>query len=373
MNPLKRLSELGQSVYLDEISRGMIEDGDLRRLIEEDGLDGVTSNPAIFEKAMVHSDDYDEAIAELAHRGLSVTQVYETLAIEDVQAAADLFAERHRASLGQHGYVSLEVIPSLAHDVEGTIEEARRLWAQLDRPNVFVKVPGTTAGLTAFETLTREGINVNVTLLFGLERYAAVADAYVRALAWRAERGEPLHAIQSVASFFLSRIDVAVDARLDALIAEGGSHAAQAKALRGKAGIASAKGAWERYTEIFGGERFAELAALGARPQRLLWASTGTKDPAYPDTMYVEPLIGAPTVTTLPRDTLDAYRDHGDPALRLTDGLEEARSQLHALADVGIDLDEVTAALEREGVEKFVKPFDALLAALEGTLAQARV
>lgn len=372
MNPLKRLSELGQSVYLDEISRGMIEGGDLRRLIDDDGLDGVTSNPAIFEKAMVHSDDYDDAITELTARDLSVVQIYETLAIEDVQAAADLFAERHRASLGEHGYVSLEVIPSLAHDVEGTIEEARRLWTQLDRPNVFVKVPGTAAGLTAFEQLTREGINVNVTLLFGLDRYGEVAEAYVRALEWRAERGEPLHGVQSVASFFLSRIDVAVDARLDALVDSGGPHAAEARRLRGKAAIASAKGAWERYTAIFGSERFARLATLGARPQRLLWASTGTKDPAYPDTMYVEALVGAHTITTLPRDTLDAYRDHGEPALRLTDGLDEARSQLRALSDVGIDLDAITADLEREGVEKFVKPFDALLAALERTLAEAR-
>ncbi len=372
MNPLQRLSELGQSVYLDEISRGMVADGDLRRLIDDDGVDGVTSNPAIFEKAMVHSHDYDEALADLAGRDLNVTQVYETLAIEDVQAAADLFAERHRASLGQHGYVSLEVIPSLAHDVRGTIEEARRLWTRLDRPNVFVKVPGTRAGLTAFEQLTREGINVNVTLLFGLERYAEVAEAYVRALAWRAEHGEPLHAIQSVASFFLSRIDVAVDARLGAVAQGGGTKAAAAERLRGKAAIASAKGAWERYEAIFGSERFARLAMLGARPQRLLWASTGTKDPAYPDTMYVEALIGAHTITTLPRDTLDAYRDHGDPALRLTDGLDEARDQLRALADVGVDLDEVTAELEREGVEKFVKPFDALLAALGRTLSKAR-
>jgi transaldolase len=370
MNPLKRLAQLGQSVYLDEIGRGMLRSGDLRRLIDEDGLHGVTSNPAIFEKAIARSRDYDDAIADLASEGLGVAEIYETLAIEDVQDAADLFLERYRASDGRHGYVSLEVAPDLAHDAAGTIAEAHRLWARLARPNVFVKVPGTAAGLEAVERLTRDGVNVNVTLLFGLQRYADVAEAYLQGLEWRAEQGQPLHTIASVASFFLSRIDVAVDPELDRLAAAGGASGREAAALRGRTAIASAKGAWQRYQEAFGGERFARLAALGARPQWLLWASTGTKDPAYPATHYVEPLIGADTVTTLPRETLDAYRAHGEPAPRLDDGLDAAAAQLEALADLGIDLDAVTARLEDEGVAKFVQPFDALLDALRTAVTE---
>jgi transaldolase len=372
MNPLRQLAQLGQSVYLDEIGRGMIRSGDLARLIEEDGLHGVTSNPAIFEKAIARTRDYDEAIADLTKADLDVVALYETLAIEDVQAAADLFAERYRASDGRHGYVSLEVAPDLAHDTEGTVAEARRLWRRLGRPNVFIKVPGTEAGLAAIEQLTDEGVNLNVTLLFGLQRYADVAEAYLRGLEARAERGEPLDAIASVASFFLSRIDVAIDPELDRLAAAGGALGARAKELRGTAAIASAKGAWRRYRETFGSERFARLEALGARPQWLLWASTGTKDPAYPATMYVEPLIGADTVTTLPRETLDAYRAQGAPAPRLDEGLDEAAAHLAALAELGIDLDAVTATLEREGVAKFVQPFDALMNALRDAVAKVR-
>lgn len=372
MNPLRRLAQLGQSVYLDEIGRGLLRRGELARLIDEDGLHGVTSNPAIFEKAIARTDDYAEAIADLARDGLSVAEIYETLAIEDVQDAADLFAERYRVSDGRHGYVSLEVSPDLAHDAAGTVAEAHRLWRRLARPNVFVKVPGTEAGLEAVEQLTREGVNVNVTLLFGLQRYADVAEAYLQGLEWRAERGEPLHALASVASFFLSRIDVAIDPELDRLAAAGGPVGERARALRGEAAIASAKGAWRRYREAFGGERFARLAALGARPQWLLWASTGTKDPAYPATKYVEPLVGAETVTTLPRETLDAYRSQGAPAARLEDDLDGAEARLAALAELGIDLDAVTARLEAEGVAKFVQPFDALMAALERAVVAAR-
>jgi transaldolase len=372
MNSLRRLAALGQSVYLDEISRGMLRDGDLKRLIDEDGIHGVTSNPAIFEKAIARSSDYDGAIAELAHRDLSLEDAYETLALEDIGAAADLFADVYAGSHGAAGYVSLEVSPRLADDTEGTVKEARRLWAQLGRPNVFIKVPGTAAGLPAIEQLVADGVNVNVTLLFGLERYAAVADAYLRGLERRLEAGLPLGGIASVASFFLSRIDVAIDPELDRLAEAGGPGAADARRLRGRAAIASAKLAWTRYQDAFGGARFARLATAGARPQWLLWASTGTKDPAYPATKYVEPLIGAPTITTLPRETLDAYRAQGDPALRLTDDLEGARGDLAALADLGIDLDAVTERLEVEGVEKFVKPFDALLEALETALAKAR-
>ncbi len=370
MNPLRHLAALGQSVYLDEISRHMLRTGDLKHLIDEDGLHGVTSNPAIFEKAIAGSDDYDDAIADLAQEGRSPEAVFETLALEDIQDAADLFSEVHRSSDGNHGYVSLEVSPRLAHDTDATIEEARRLWHALARPNVFIKVPGTAAGLPAIRRLTAEGINVNVTLLFGLPRYQAVAEAYLAGLDDRLAAGEPLHHVASVASFFLSRIDVAIDPRLDALAAAGGAAAAQAEALRGKAAIASAKRAFVIYNDRFGGERFAALAAHGARPQWLLWASTGVKDERYPATMYVEPLIGAHTITTLPRETLDAYRQHGDPKPRLADELEQAARTLRALADLGIDLDALTQQLEDEGVDKFVKPFDALLDTVRATMAE---
>ncbi len=370
MNPLRRLAALGQSVYLDEISRPMIEGGDLRRLIEEDGLQGVTSNPAIFEKAIGQSADYDDAIAELAGRGLPTEEIFETLAVEDIRAAADLFARNHDESDGLHGYVSLEVSPRLADDTEATITEARRLWGALDRRNVFVKVPGTEAGLPAIRRLTAEGINLNVTLLFGLPRYQAVAEAFIAGLEDRAAAGESVAGVASVASFFLSRIDVLLDARLDALIEEGGDTGRAAAALRGQAAIASAKRAFVIYTSLFTSDRFAALAAAGARPQRLLWASTGVKDPDYDDLMYVEPLVGADTVTTLPRATLDAYRDHGEPKPRLTHGLAEAETTLRALQRLGIDLDDATAQLEREGVEKFVKPFDALMEAIERAVAR---
>jgi len=372
MNPLQRLASLGQSVYLDELGRGMLRDGSLRRLIDEDGIHGVTSNPAIFEKSIARSNDYDAAVTELAHLGASVEEAYEKLVLEDIAAAADLFTEVHARAGGPAGYVSLEVSPRLADDTQGTIAEARRLWAQLDRPNVFIKVPGTLAGLPAIEQLIADGINVNVTLLFGLERYTAVTDAYLRGLERRAEAGQPLDGVASVASFFLSRIDVAIDPRLDELAAAGGARADAARHLRGRAAIASAKLAWPRFQAAFSGPRFDRLAAAGAHPQWLLWASTGTKDPSYPATKYVEPLIGAPTVTTLPRDTMDAYRDQGDPAARLTDDLEEARHDLATLAELGIDLDAVTERLEAEGVEKFVKPFDALLAALDASLREHR-
>jgi transaldolase len=372
MNPLRRLAALGQSVYLDELSRGMLRDGSLQRLIDEDGIHGVTSNPAIFEKAIARSDAYDTAIAELARGDQGPEEVYETLALEDIGAAADLFADVHAGSHGAAGYVSLEVSPRLADDTEGTVAEARRLWAQLGRPNVFIKVPGTAAGLPAIERLIADGVNVNVTLLFGLERYAAVADAYLRGLERRLEAGQPVAGIASVASFFLSRIDVAIDPLLDELADAGGAAGETARRLRGRAAIASAKLAWPRYQDAFGGARFARLASAGARPQWLLWASTGTKDPSYPATKYVEPLIGAPTITTLPRETMDAYRAEGDPAPRLTDDIEGARRDLAALAELGIDLDAVTEKLETEGVEKFVKPFDALLEALERALAEER-
>jgi transaldolase len=371
MNRLRQLAALGQSVYLDEISRTMLRNGELARLITEDALHGVTSNPAIFEKAITRSDAYDDAIEDLAAEGRSAERIFEALAIEDIQDAADLFADVYRRSDGQHGYVSLEVSPTLAFDADATMHEARRLWSALDRPNVLVKVPGTIQGLKAIRRLTAEGINVNVTLLFGLPRYQAVAEAYLAGLRDRLEAGMPLHTIASVASFFLSRIDVAVDPRLDEIAAGGGERGERAAALRGTAAIASAKRAFVIFNDLFGGDDFAELAAHGARPQWLLWASTGVKDERYAPTTYVEPLIGAPTITTMPRDTLDAYRSQGDPAPRLGDGLEEAARSLRALQDLGIDLDEVTRTLEEEGVEKFVTPYQALLEAVAKAAEEA--
>lgn len=355
MNPLRKLQDFGHSVYLDEISRAMLQDGSLERLIREDGIHGVTSNPAIFEKAIANSDDYDADITSLAASGKTVAQIYEDLVISDIRNAADAFREQYDASGGRDGYVSLEVSPLLAADEEGTVQEGLHLWQRLDRPNVFIKVPGTDEGVPAIRRLTAAGINVNVTLLFGIERYRQIALAYIEGLEDRLAAGKPLAGVESVASFFLSRIDVLLDPQLEAL----GSPAA--RSLLGKVAIANAKAAWLACGELFGSERFARLAAEGARPQRLLWASTGTKNPQYPDTMYVEPLIGPDTINTMPPATMDAYRDHGEPADRLSQGTDEALEQLALLQELGIDLAEATAQLEREGVDKFVKPFESLL------------
>ena len=355
-NPLLRLRDLGQSLWLDYIHRELITDGRLRRLIQEDGLSGMTSNPAIFEKAIVGGAQYDDDIATLAGAGKDANAIYEALSQYDVQSAADEFRAVYDSSAGADGYVSLEVNPHLANDTEGTIAEGRRLWRDLQRPNAMIKVPATQAGLAAIRQLTAEGININVTLLFALERYRAVANAYLEGLEWRAQRQQPVQHIASVASFFVSRIDTLVDPLLDQRHAE---------ALRGRVAIANAKLAAVAFEELFGGARFAALKARGARPQRLLWASTSTKDKRYSDVMYVEALAGAGTVDTLPPETIEAYRDHGEPALRLLEGLDQAREVLAQLAATGISLDAITAQLERDGVQKFIEPFDKLLASIE--------
>ena len=364
MNPLKKLQDFGQSVYMDEIRRSMMTDGYLQTLIDRDGLRGVTSNPAIFQKAIADSDDYDEAIRTAHKKGTSVDQMFEDIVIEDIQNAADLFRPLYDTNDGKYGFVSLEVSPKLAHDTEGTLKEARHLWQRLGRPNVFIKVPGTEAGLPAITQLISEGINVNVTLLFGLGRYRDVAEAYIKGLEKRAEAGESLKDVASVASFFLSRIDVMVDKKLDAISEQGGDKAEKAKSLKGKIAIASAKRAYQIYKEMFSSDRFEALKEKGARPQRVLWASTSTKDPTYSDVMYVEALIGPDTINTLPVDTLDAYRDHGEPAERLEDNVDEAAQQLEDLKTLGISLDDVTQKLEDEGVEKFIKPFESLMQTL---------
>ena len=363
-NPLKQLGTLGQSIWLDYIQRDLIVSGGLRRLIEEDGLRGMTSNPSIFEKAIVESHDYDEDIRSMVREGKSTDAIYEALSQHDVQSAADEFRPLYDKTDGKDGYVSLEVNPHLAHNTSGTIKEARRLWAALERPNVFIKVPGTTEGLPAIQQLISDGINVNVTLLFGLPRYRQVAEAYIAGIEARAAQGKPIERVASVASFFVSRIDALVDPLLEKLCAQGGKEADLAKELRGEVAIASAKVAYQIYKEIFGSDRFKMLAAQGARAQRLLWASTSTKNPNYSDVKYVEALIGPNTVNTAPLETLDAYRDHGEPEARLEQDVGDARWALEELPNVGVNIDNVTQQLEDEGVEKFNQPFDKLMATL---------
>jgi len=365
-NPLLALEAIGQSIWLDLIRRGMLASGELARLVADDGISGITANPSIFDKAIAESHDYDDAVAALVHKGSPPLEIYETLAIEDVRAAADVFRSVYDRTGGADGFVSLEVSPQLAHDTAGTIAEARRFWAALDRPNVMIKVPGTREGVPAFRQLIGEGINVNVTLLFGLDRYREIADAYVGGLEERARRGDALDRVASVASFFLSRIDVLLDPTFERIMREGGPRAETAAALHGQVAIASARVAYQIYQELRAGDRFRRLAAAGARPQRLLWASTSTKNPAYPDVVYFEALIGAETVNTLPLETLAAYRDHGRPAARLEQDVAGARRVLARLPEVGVDLAAATAQLEREGVQKF----DDALRHLLGTLVE---
>jgi transaldolase/glucose-6-phosphate isomerase len=370
-NPLLKLHTLGQSIWLDYIRRHLLTSGELQRLIEEDGVRGVTSNPSIFQKAIAGSDDYDDAIRKLAQQGKGTDEVYQALTIEDIQSAADLFRPLYDREEGTDGFVSLEVSPHLAHDTGGTIAEARRLWQALDRPNVFIKVPATREGIPAIQQLISDGINVNVTLLFGLPRYREVADAYIAGLEARAVQGQPIDRVASVASFFLSRIDALVDPLLERLIRDEDEKSIIATRLHGQVAIASARVAYQIYKEIFGSERFQKLAGQGARVQRLLWASTSTKNSSYSDVKYVEALIGPKTVNTVPPVTLNAYRDHGDPAARLENDVDEAHAVLNLLPEVGIDLDDVTQQLEDEGVEKFIKPYDRLMDTLKNEIATA--
>jgi transaldolase/glucose-6-phosphate isomerase len=367
-NPLRKLRTFGQSVWLDFIERGMISSGELERLIEQDGVCGLTSNPAIFEKAISGSAQYARAIRSLALRGKGTQELYEALAIEDIQHAADLFRPIYERTGGADGLVSLEVSPHLAHDAASTVAEARRLWAAVGRPNAMIKVPATLEGIEAIRVLIAQGVNVNVTLLFSISRYRDAALAYLEGLERRLAGGGPIDRITSVASFFLSRIDVSIDSILEQVAAAPGAGERQrqaAAALKGRAALACAKAAYQEYRLIFGGDRFRRLLSHGAKAQRLLWASTSTKNPAYSDVMYVEPLIGPETITTLPPETIAAYRDHGDPAPRLKEGAEEASKLLQGLSEAGIDLESVWQRLEAEGVEKFVKPYDLLLGTLE--------
>ncbi len=371
MNPLLKIQEFGQSIWMDFIRRQLITSGELRQLIREDGLRGVTSNPKIFDKVIAGSRDYDDDIRAMALEGRHIEAIYQAITVRDVQMAADQFRPLYDESEGAHGFVSLEVNPHLAHDTEGTIAEARQLWKLLDRPNVFIKVPATKEGLPAIQQLISEGINVNVTLLFGLPRYREVANAYISGLEERAARGEPLERIASVASFFLSRIDVLVDPKLEKMAQRAGEIGEVAEKCQGQVAIASARQAYQIYREIFEGGRFRKLAEKGARSQRVLWASTSTKNPAYADVKYVEALIGEETINTLPQETLDAYRDHGAPEARLENHLDQARSVLKNLAELDINIDAVTQQLEDEGVEKFNKPYDSLMETLKKARAAA--
>jgi transaldolase len=361
INPLWQLGTFGQSLWLDYIRRDLITGGGLRKLIEEDGLRGMTSNPSIFEKAIAESHEYDTEIKGMAGKGKDAREIYEAISQKDVQSAADVFRPLYDQTDGKDGYVSLEVNPHLARDTQGTLQEARRLWGALDRPNVLIKVPATTEGLPAIQQLISEGINVNVTLLFGLPRYRQAAEACFDALESRAAQGKSVKRLASVASFFISRIDAMVDPLLERFIAEGGHFSELAKKVRGQAAIASGKMAYQIFKEIYGGNRFKKLAAQGAQVQRLLWASTGTKNADYSDVKYIEALIGPETVNTAPVDTLNAYRDHGMPEARLEQDLPNAQWVLDRLPELGINLGQVTQQLEDEGVEKFDKPFDKLM------------
>jgi transaldolase len=359
-NPLRQLKENGQSVWLDNLSRALIESGELRRLIDEDGISGITSNPAIFAAAIDGSDSYDEQIRELAGNGMDTLALYESLAIDDIRAAADLLRPTFESTRGADGFVSLEVNPHLARDTDGTLDEAERLWRVVDRRNLMIKIPGTPEGLPAIEEALYRGVNINVTLLFSVDAYAEVMQAHLRALERRHAEGLALGDVASVASFFLSRIDTLIDKQLDAVGGEG------AAALRGEAAVASARSAYRLWRQNSAGERWERLAAAGAQVQRPLWASTSTKDPSYPDTKYVEPLIGEHTVNTMPESTIDAFRDHGTvmPG-SVEQGVEEARAVPGQLAALGIDLHAATEKLVEEGIAKFEQPFDALLENLE--------
>ena len=369
MNPLQALHGYGQSVWLDYIRRSLLACGELRRLIEEDGLRGVTSNPAIFEKAITGSTDYTETLKTLAPQYREAKTLYEQVAIRDIQDAADELRPVYEQAKQRDGYVSLEVSPYLARDTSGTLEEARRLWQAVERPNVMIKVPATPEGIPAIEQLISEGINVNVTLLFAQETYEQVAGAFIAGLRKRAAQGGDVRAIASVASFFISRIDTAIDALLTARIktAKRSTERALLQSLMGKVAIANAKLTYQRYQEIFRGEGWQSLANKEAQTQRVLWASTSTKNPTYRDVLYVEELIGPDTVNTIPPATFDAFRDHGRLRASLKEGLEEAYDTMETLEQVGISMKEVTDKLLREGVDVFAKAFDQLLAAVDKT------
>ncbi|MFN0087514.1 MAG: bifunctional transaldolase/phosoglucose isomerase [Blastocatellia bacterium] len=363
MNPLVELQKLGQSIWYDNIRRALIDNGDIAGRIAEDDLRGITSNPTIFEKAIAGSEDYNEAMRKLIAAGATVNEIYEALAIEDIQRASDLFKPVYERTKKLDGYVSLEVSPLLAHDTERTIAEAKRLWGALNRPNVMIKIPATPAGLPAITEVIASGINVNVTMIFSMDNYAEVAEAYIAGLEKRAAAGKPIDHVASVASVFVSRIDSAVDSRLEAMIAGAGDEAAKARlsSLLGKVAIANTKMQYQKFREIFATGRFAKLAAKGGRPQRPLWASTGTKNPNYRDVLYIEELIAADTVNTVPPATYAAFLDHGKVRLGIEEDLDGAIATMARLAEAGIDIDQVCRKLQDDGVKSFADSFESLM------------
>jgi len=369
-----QLQKYGQSVWLDQISRSLLTTGELKRLIDEDGLRGMTSNPTIFQKAIGRGDDYAEEIKQLVQSGGTVSDVYEAVVVKDISAAADIFRPSYDSLGGSDGFVSLEVSPLLANDTRATIKEAKSLWSRLNRPNVMIKVPATPAGLPAIEELIASGLNVNVTLIFAVDVYQQVAEAYLRGLERRAEAGQPIDRIASVASFFVSRIDSAVDKQLEKLASETTDSARKQKfeSLMGKAAIANAKLAYESFTKIFSGERWEKLKQKGAKVQRPLWASTSTKNPKYRDTLYVEELIGADTVDTVPMNTLEDFRDHGVVNATLQSRVEDAHQVFADLKEVGIDMKAVTHKLTEDGVASFAESFNGLIEVIKGRTEELR-
>ncbi len=371
-NPLVALISEGQSVWLDNLTRKLVTGGELQQLIEADGLRGMTSNPTIFQKAITGSADYDDQLKSLARTQQSGGAYFEAIAVQDVQAACDVFRPLYDALDGRDGYVSLEVSPGLARNAEGSITEAKRLWAAVNRPNLMIKIPGTVEGAEAIGTLLQAGLNINVTLLFSLENHERVMWKYIEALETRVANGQPINHIASVASFFVSRVDTLVDQQLEAKIkaASDASQQARLKSLKGKAAVANAQLAYGRFREIFGSERFQHLLDEGARYQRPLWASTSTKNPDYSDVMYVEELVGPDTVNTMPGNTIDAFRDHGKVSRTVDADLAGAQKVMDNLKAAGINMKAVTDQLEEEGIASFTKSYDALIADISGKIAR---
>jgi transaldolase len=371
-NPIAGLLSEGQSVWQDDISRQMLESGDLQRTIDEIGIRGLTSNPTIFEKAIAGGTVYDEDIARLLREGRNAAEIFEAVEVQDIRAACDLFRPTYDASDGQDGFCSIEVSPGAARDAEGTRVEARRLWSEVDRPNLMVKIPGTAEGAAVIEEMLEAGININITLLFAIPSYQAVMEAYITALERRRTQNQPIDRVSSVASFFVSRVDTAVDKLLEEKIeaARNDEERSRLSRLLGKAAIANAKLAYREFQSLFEGPRFAPLRAAGAQVQRPLWASTGVKNPAYRDTIYVEELIGPDTVNTMPRPLIQAFRDHGVVERTVDQGLDDARQVMDDLEKAGVSMSNVTKRLEDEGIASFTKSYDTLIAGVESKRSQ---
>lgn len=369
-NPLFELQDYGQSVWYDNISRQLLHNGGIQNLIDNFAVVGMTSNPSIFEKAMTDGNAYDDQFHALVKEGKGVADIFLAMSIQDIGDAADILRPIYDRTNGLDGYISIEVLPGYAHDTEATIKMAHAFWDELKRPNIMVKIPGTAEGIPAIRQCTADGINVNITLLFGIEQYEQVMEAYLSGLEERVKNGQPVDRVNSVASFFVSRVDTLVDKRLDDLIAQQPDRASELKALHGKAAIANAKIAYEHFKQVFSGPRWEALQSKGATIQRPLWASTSTKNPAYPDTIYVDNLIGRPTVNTMPQATVDAFADHGHVAATLEQGLAEAEQQAGQFKGFGIDLEEVAAELQTQGVKLFSDAYDKLGAALSQKRAE---